>query len=105
MNQPDAYTPGFCSRFTLVLEESIQNLAAARIERKTVANQELNAVAIRNQQGWRGEPADVLLTFEDKRCFAPIRFHLPGTRRDKTRYIVNMPDFGNELAAGQIGFD
>ena len=49
-----------------ILKEAVQDFAAVRIERKTIADQEVNAVTICNQQSWRDQAADVFLSLQDK---------------------------------------
>ena len=48
------------------LQETIQNPAAGAIERKTVADQKVNAMTIGYQQGGRAQAANTLLSLEDK---------------------------------------
>lgn len=66
------------------LQEAIQNPSAVMIQSETVADEEVNALTVRDQQRGRLEPANVFLTLEDESGFAPIRFHVPGAGCSKT---------------------
>ena len=60
------------------LKKSIEYLAAAAIQSRQVADQELHSVAVGNQKRVRCQTADIFLATQDERGIAAIGFHLPG---------------------------
>src|SRR5687768_4559906 len=78
-------------------KEAVQNLPAVMIERGAVADQEVNALAVCNQQSCRCQPPNVFFTLENERRVAAVSFHLPGARSSKTRNLANTLDFRHEF--------
>ena len=70
------------------------------VERRTVADQVVDAVAVGDQQLRARQPADVLLALEQQLAGAPAGADLPGAGAGEAGDGDDPVDFGNEFAAG-----
>ena len=91
-------------RSTQRSQKPIEDPAAGGIEAERVADQELNASAVHDQQRRRGQPPDVLLGIEHQGGGAAIRLDAPGAGRGKTRDAADPLDDRYEFPAVQFLF-
>ena len=86
-------------------EEAVQDPSAVMIERRTVTYQEIDVLAVGDQQTCRGQAANVFFTLENERCAAAISFNPPGAGSSKTGNCFYMFDFRHKFPAGKICFN
>src|SRR5574343_1390338 len=87
------------------LEEAVEQLAAVAVELVEVADQELDAVGVGDQEAGLAQAADVFLALEDQFGRAAVGRHLPGARAGEAGDGGDALDFRDEFAAGQFLLD
>src|SRR5574343_372058 len=84
------------------LQEAVEQLAAVAVKQVEVANQELDAVGVGDQQAGLAQAADVFFALEDQLGRAAVGRHLPGARAGEAGDGGDALDFRHEFAAGQF---
>src|SRR5690606_129418 len=82
-------------------EEAVQQAPAPGVEPPEVVDPELDAVAVRDQQRPRPQPADVLLGAQRQARLSPVGHHPPFAGRDEGRDRQDPLDPGHDVALGE----
>src|SRR5687768_3360517 len=75
---------GILAPCSLESEEAVEDLSAVMIEHRTVAYQEIDILAVGDQQSGWSQAANVFFTLENERCAATVGFNPPGAGGSKT---------------------
>jgi myosin-crossreactive antigen len=85
--------------FTVTLQEPVEDLPAVLVDREHIADQEVDAVAVRDQQRVRAQAADVFLALEHEFGIAAVGLHRPGAGRGEAGHAGDdRQDLGHEFA-------
>lgn len=84
------------------LEEAVEDFSAGGVEGLRVADEELDAASVEDEEGGSGEAADIFFRFEDEVGRTAVGIDLPGAGGGVAGDAFDAPDFWHEFAGGEF---